>query len=116
MYTSDVAEYKGAFVLCDVTCIQAKIDLSRCIDLVWSNYLANKLVKSIINLAKNFGSDHQELITTILNNSATPPKKWARPAWDSINTKLANSNLTTLLKPITEKLKHPSKMTDDTLT
>jgi hypothetical protein len=24
LYTSDVAEYKGAFVLCDVTCIQNK--------------------------------------------------------------------------------------------
>jgi hypothetical protein len=30
LYTSDVAEYQGAFVLGDVTCVQAKIDLLRC--------------------------------------------------------------------------------------
>jgi hypothetical protein len=28
LYTSDVAEYKCASVLCDVTCVQAKIDFS----------------------------------------------------------------------------------------
>jgi hypothetical protein len=32
LYTSDTPEYKGAFVLCDVTCRQAKIDF-----LWWGN-------------------------------------------------------------------------------
>jgi hypothetical protein len=29
LYTSDMADYKGTFLLCDVTCIQAKSDLLR---------------------------------------------------------------------------------------
>jgi hypothetical protein len=46
--TSDVAEYKGAFVLCDVTCIQAKIDLSLCL---FSLGLMPATTTSVLHLA-----------------------------------------------------------------
>jgi hypothetical protein len=37
LYTSDITKYKGAFVLCDDTCIQLKVDFLWCIS--WKIWL-----------------------------------------------------------------------------
>jgi hypothetical protein len=57
------------------------------IDLIWSNFLGSKLIKTATVSSENFGSDHQALRVQLVMGQPTPAYHWKPPKWSEVDGK-----------------------------